>query len=84
MVGRPPTATSGLCGSKHLGCFWTKCMGTLLLHQKEKASLCDCEFILFQALSLNLSQYLIYIAPGCLAFNIPTILTSVLPEKWAG
>lgn len=75
VVGHPPTAMF-MCGSKGLG--------TLLLHQKKKASLCNCDFLLFQALKLNLFQYLIYIPPGCLTFSIPTILTSVLPEKWRG
>lgn len=68
-------------GSKCVGCFQSKCMGVLLLHQKEKASICSCVFILFQALNLNLSQYPTYTLPGCLAFNIPTILTSVLQKN---
>lgn len=55
-------------------------MAILLLHQKEKASMCNCVFILFQALNLNLSQYPAYILPGCLTVNILIILTSVLQK----
>lgn len=51
VVGGLLTDTFRLPGRKCAGCFQSKCMGVLLLHQKEKASICNCVFILFQALN---------------------------------
>lgn len=69
VVGGLLTDTFRLPGRKCAGCFQSKCMGVLLLHQKEKASICNCVFY-FKLWN----QYPTYILPGCLTFNIPIIL----------